>query len=54
MGFNRTFMELKYGLGTYELASAAGFNRTFMELKWVSVCILASYVESVLIVPLWN
>ena len=32
LSFNRTFMELKYGIETY-LSVKFCFNRTFMELK---------------------
>ena len=33
MGFNRTFMELKYGATQAVTKFNGGFNRTFMELK---------------------
>ena len=32
-GFNRTFMELKWGLKIEEFGIMKSFNRTFMELK---------------------
>ena len=34
MGFNRTFMELKWACTHLWVQRCAGFNRTFMELKY--------------------
>ena len=52
-GSNRTFMELKlYKLVTLTQQLARS-NRTFMELKFESPLSL-SFIEKVLIVPLWN
>ena len=33
MGFNRTFMELKYSFNVRHRTLRQSFNRTFMELK---------------------
>ena len=33
--FNRTFMELKFGLPDSPYSGKYGFNRTFMELKYL-------------------
>ena len=37
MGFNRTFMELKYKFTNETYHEIYGFNRTFMELKFPCV-----------------
>ena len=37
MGFNRTFMELKYRLSPTTGKPLYGFNRTFMELKLYTI-----------------
>ena len=34
LGFNRTFMELKFAKIKEYAIKDNGFNRTFMELKW--------------------
>ena len=34
VGFNRTFMELKYDMRDYFEDRDGSFNRTFMELKY--------------------
>ena len=39
-GFNRTFMELKYGRQTIRLITIVCFNRTFMELKFTDTFLL--------------
>ena len=51
--FNRTFMELKWGISFYKQSSFACFNRTFMELKFKSY-IHTGITVRVSIVPLWN
>ena len=53
MGFNRTFMELKYNYDDLKRMAKEGFNRTFMELKFLSDVLLRQN-KKVLIVPLWN
>ena len=51
-GFNRTFMELKFGLSSSVPLATDCFNCTFMELK----CRQRQQPcpPAVLIVPLWN
>ena len=53
VGFNRTFMELKYIKINFIIFIGLGFNRTFMELKF-GARMLTSDQREVLIVPLWN
>ena len=53
MGFNRTFMELKYKSLFPAISLSVCFNRTFMELKF-SVGATETTGATVLIVPLWN
>ena len=53
MGFNRTFMELKFYNISAGTQPSPGFNRTFMELKYTFAANTQGKLN-VLIVPLWN
>ena len=53
VGFNCTFMELKYKLETKYQDAQKRFNCTFMELK-SDTSLWQGTDPSVLIVPLWN
>ena len=53
LGFNRTFMELKFDIGYFAIYVCVCFNRTFMELKYPIIDLFLQVLR-VLIVPLWN
>ena len=50
---NRTFMELKYNLSAFYIATVFRLNRTFMELK-LEMPVFLQAEATVLIEPLWN